>query len=134
MIAIEPLNERGRARHKCEACGLVTAPILPASAAKVRCKCWPIAPYDPTRAEKAANLFAATRKHVASGLSMVTPEVRAERLAICEGCELYDGKICRHKKCGCPIGAKRKFFDKLSWASSSCPLEKWTAEAEPLKE
>jgi len=125
MIAIEPMNDRGRARHKCEGCGLVTAPILPTSAAKVHCKCWPVEPYDPTRAEQLANLLKATGEHVANKCAKVTPESRAERLAICEACELYDGKICRHKSCGCKIRKAAGFIDKLTWESSKCPLGKW---------
>jgi len=55
-----------------------------------------------------------------------TEEQVAERFAICQQCEHFDGKACR--KCGCPVVRERKFVSKLSWANESCPVGKWGQE------
>ncbi len=76
-----------------------------------------------TLAQKAANFAASAAKHVAAGMPRATDEQVAERFAICQGCEHYDGKACR--KCGCPVVRERQFISKLSWAGESCPVGKW---------
>lgn len=48
------------------------------------------------------------------------------RLAICQGCEHYDGKACT--RCGCPVVRESRFVSKLSWANESCPVGKWGKE------
>lgn len=118
MIPIEPLNSEGRARHRCEGCGLVTAPILPTS--KVHCRCRP-----PGVIQSAVNFSQASIIHLVSGADTVADDVRNQRLSVCESCEKFDGKVCTHPKCGCSIKKKRAFIDKLSWASSVCPIGKW---------
>jgi hypothetical protein len=74
-------------------------------------------------ATKAANFATSAAKHVAAGMPQATDEQVAERFAICQGCEHFDGKACR--KCGCPVVREKKFFSKLSWANESCPVGKW---------
>jgi hypothetical protein len=76
-----------------------------------------------TLAQKAANFAASTAKHVAAGMPMASAEEIDRRFAICQGCELYDGKACR--KCGCPIVREKQFISKLAWAGQSCPVGKW---------
>jgi hypothetical protein len=79
----------------------------------------------PSLSQKVGNFAAATVQHVASGLAVVTREERDRRAEICRGCPLFDGRICTHSDCGCPVSAEQRFIDKLSWASSECPVRKW---------
>jgi hypothetical protein len=72
---------------------------------------------------KARNFAASATKHLAAGMPQATEEQVAERFAICQGCEHFDGKACR--KCGCPVVREKKFLSKLSWAGESCPVGKW---------
>lgn len=76
-----------------------------------------------THVLKVANFAASAAKHLAAGMPKATDEQVAERFAICQGCEHFDGKACR--KCGCPVVRERKFVSKLSWANESCPVGKW---------
>jgi hypothetical protein len=77
----------------------------------------------PSLVTKAANFAASAAKHLAAGMPQATDEQVAERFAICQGCEHFDGKACR--KCGCPVVREKKFLSKLSWAGESCPVGKW---------
>jgi len=77
----------------------------------------------PGLAAKAANFATSAAKHVAAGMPKATEAQIAERFAICQTCEHYDGKAC--KQCGCPVVREKKFFSKLSWANESCPVGKW---------
>lgn len=72
---------------------------------------------------KARNLAASAAKHLAAGMPRATDEQVAERFAICQRCEHYDGHACR--QCGCPVVRERKFISKLAWAGDSCPVGKW---------
>jgi hypothetical protein len=72
---------------------------------------------------KARNFAASATRHVAAGMPKATDAQVAERFAICQGCEHFDGKACR--QCGCPVVREKKFFSKLSWANESCPVGKW---------
>jgi ribosomal protein L40E len=78
---------------------------------------------NPSLAEKVANFAASAARHVAAGMPQATEEQVAERFAICQGCEHFDGTACR--KCGCPVVREKKFLSKLSWAGESCPVGKW---------
>lgn len=73
--------------------------------------------------QKAANFAKSAAKHLAAGMPRCTDEQVAERFAICQGCEHFDGKACR--QCGCSVVRERKFVSKLSWANESCPVGKW---------
>jgi len=73
--------------------------------------------------QKVANFAASAAKHVAAGMPQATEEQVAERFAICQACEHFDGTACG--KCGCPVVRERKFLSKLSWAGESCPVGKW---------
>jgi hypothetical protein len=72
---------------------------------------------------KAVNFATSAARHVAAGMPQATDEQVAERFAICQGCEHFDGRACR--QCGCPVVRERKFLSKLSWAGESCPVGKW---------
>lgn len=113
-------DERGRFIHKCERCENLRSSNYECPE-RLREACRAV----PGAAQRVANFAAASREHVKSGLALVSDEVRDQRLATCQACPLYDGTICTHPKCGCPIKLKRSWFDKLSWKSSTCPLNKW---------
>ncbi len=49
--------------------------------------------------------------------TLVPPEVKDERMALCNACEYYVKDKC--KKCGCQLRAKTQL------AASKCPLGKW---------
>lgn len=72
--------------------------------------------------QKVLNFGKAVVQHVATGMKLATPEEKARRLAICEGCAPYwDAKNqrCNHKDCGCNLQAK------AGWADQKCPVGKW---------
>jgi hypothetical protein len=76
-----------------------------------------------TLPQKVANFATSAAKHLAAGMPRATEEQVAERFAICQACEHFDGKACR--KCGCPIVREKQYISKLSWAGESCPVGKW---------
>lgn len=70
--------------------------------------------------DKARNFTAAAIQHVAVGMPEASPELQAERLAICEACELMTPeRTCRHKSCGCQLDRKS------AWLDQHCPIGKW---------
>jgi len=73
--------------------------------------------------QKAANFATSAAAHVAAGAPRCTQEQIDARFAICQACELFDGKACT--KCGCPIVREQAFVSKLSWAGEKCPVGKW---------
>jgi hypothetical protein len=77
----------------------------------------------PRLAAKVVNFAASAARHVAAGMPKATDAQIAERFAICQGCEHFDGAACR--KCGCPVVREKRFLSKLSWAGESCPIGKW---------
>lgn len=71
----------------------------------------------PGPGRKLVNFVVATTKHIAAGRPMATAEQKAERLAICQGCEHYDEGRCQ--RCGCGLEVK------AGWADQECPIGKW---------
>ena len=70
----------------------------------------------------AAGFGGAVVKHALAGLPLVSAEVKAERLATCEGCEKFDQhnpKFRTCSVCGCSMDVK------AGWAEQKCPLGKW---------
>jgi hypothetical protein len=129
ILQLEPVNAEGRARFRCDECGLVTTPLRPEYIHKLSCRCPRKTPVPPGILQAAANFTRAAAVHIATGAKTAPDEVREQRLSICQACHLFNGTACTHKQCGCSIKEKRGFIDKLSWASSKCPLDppKWTA-------
>ena len=80
----------------------------------------------PPVGQQARSLAKAAVKFAASGGATVPAEVRAERLAICRGCEWHDADRGRCGKCGC--GGL-----KLQLATERCPLDppKWAEYHSP---
>jgi hypothetical protein len=83
----------------------------------------------PSLARKAVNFTKACAKHVANRGRQCTDEEIATRYAKCMACPGGYMRCCRcnHPSCGCKISPKRKFVNKLSWASESCPIGEWGA-------
>jgi hypothetical protein len=78
----------------------------------------------------AVNLAKSSAKHLANGAELVSVNVHKERLLICQGCEFFNNenpKKPRCGKCGCFL------HKKTSWASESCPIDKWGAIAKKNK-
>lgn len=80
-------------------------------------------PQPPTLLQKAANFAAAAASHVAAGMPQASQEQIDARFAICQTCDLFDGRACT--KCGCPIVREKAYISKLSWAGERCPVGKW---------
>lgn len=78
----------------------------------------------PSAATQASNAIAAVGRVASAVLTgqavMASPEVKAERLAICQACEAFDVEHQRCKMCGCTMV-------KLMLATEKCPLGKWAA-------
>ena len=76
----------------------------------------------PSAGEMAKNFVVAMAESAKTGFKKVTSEQHAERMAICNACQFWDGKarmgMGKCMKCGCS-GAKQWF------ASSKCPIGLW---------
>jgi len=77
----------------------------------------------PNMFRKAANFARGSVDHAASGFENVSENVKSHRMKICNNCEFMIGSshnpVC--SRCGCYLNLK------TSWASQSCPVEKWGA-------
>ena len=65
----------------------------------------------------AARFTKAAVRHAADGMTEVTPEQQAARLAVCQTCPYAAKNSCGI--CGCFLSKK------AAWRSEDCPLEKW---------
>lgn len=72
------------------------------------------------------NFIAATTDHLKNGAKLCSDEQIEKRYSICNSCEHFINSSCG--KCGCPIIRNKRFISKLSWASSECPVGKWSKE------
>lgn len=70
-------------------------------------------------------------QHAQHGFPVTPEHARAQRLAICKGCEFYVNEKC--KKCGCGVKNKAAWLDKLGWADQRCPVGKWGPVVIPRK-
>lgn len=68
-------------------------------------------------AEKVFNFTSAVAAFVSDGFQLVDKETYAERMAVCELCELRSGNYCG--KCGCALSLK------ASGRVFQCPIGKW---------
>jgi hypothetical protein len=79
-------------------------------------------PSGPSVGQMAKNFVVAMTESAKTGFKKVTPEQHAQRMAVCNNCQFWDGKARmgagKCLKCGCS-GAKQ-------WlASSKCPINLW---------
>jgi len=115
-------------KHRCKVTGEIATYVPPGWFERPKERP-PLA--EPSLLAKAVNFSKAAAKHVAAGRPIATDEQVAERWAICQACEIFKPKsegqgVCTHKSCGCAlkaVGLTGK--NKLRWADSVCPLEKW---------
>lgn len=63
--------------------------------------------------------------HVYSGFPKSTQEEINYRFKICSSCDMYDKQHSQCLVCGCNIGQKKIFLNKLAWADQKCPIDKW---------
>lgn len=64
--------------------------------------------------------------HIWAGFPKSTSEQIISRYKICLSCDEYDQKNSQCMICGCNLGTKRIFMNKLAWADQECPLGKWS--------
>jgi uncharacterized paraquat-inducible protein A len=63
--------------------------------------------------------------HIWAGFPKSTQEQIEYRMNICEQCEMFDSKNSQCLICGCNLGRKKIFMNKLAWADQECPIQKW---------
>jgi hypothetical protein len=83
ITVIEPINAEGRARYRCDQCGLVTGPLRPEYIHKLSCRCPRTAAAPPGLLGRAKNFLMASADHAANQFRRVSDEVREQRLATC---------------------------------------------------
>ena len=77
-------------------------------------------------ASKVSRLSKAMARWIAAGRPRVTDEQRAERLAICGGCEHRDARADACKLCGCRLEHGVAMLpSKTEMATEDCPRGKW---------
>jgi hypothetical protein len=76
-------------------------------------------PIPPSVIARAVSATRAAVGFVASGLKVVSPEDRQQRLAICRACDRYDAASGQCLACGCAVRIK------AAMALQQCPLKKW---------
>lgn len=86
---------------------------------------WEVANRPPPPAKRIGNYAVATAKWITAGRPVRSDDEVAELRQICAECERFNGHVCTHPKCGCPVVRPSVFGDKLKWATEHCPLEKW---------
>lgn len=108
-------------KYKCKHCGFVVKNY------KIKKRCEVLKP--PSLTQRVMNFGEAAIKHVKNGLKHCTDEEVQQRYDICKSnkCGFFNEEhnVCMHQKCGCFIRNNGKFFDKLRWADSSCPIGLW---------
>ena len=114
----------GEEKYQCKFC----KQIIVSSSPKIDhlCKAQPRPITGPSLSRRAFNFFKALAKHAGDGFKRRTKEQIEEILDThCKRCKYFNGVICTHEKCGCNVNAEQKFFNKLSFASEKCPIDKW---------
>ena len=71
------------------------------------------------------NFSTAWISHITKGSPTCTQEEIDERYAICKVCDLFNGRMCTHKRCGCTVQEQKAFLNKIAWKDQTCPIQKW---------
>jgi hypothetical protein len=81
----------------------------------------------PSLVTKAFNFTKALAEHIADGGKKRSQEEILEILDLCKACPggYYNKEKDSCNKCGCPLTASRKFFNKLAMKSQHCPMKYW---------
>lgn len=127
-------QEGAKWRHECPLCGrselfpskeshllksVCTAQAAPAGSRPPR--------RPPSVIRRSINLLRDSARHISGGSRKVNDATRQARLAACQSCiKHFDGEVCTHPQCGCPMTDKRNGWrDALSWESKRCPVGRW---------
>lgn len=70
--------------------------------------------------QKAVSFAGSAINHAKNGFRDASIQTINKRLSICKNCDFYQDGSC--KQCGCNLNVK------VTWASESCPIGKWTTE------
>lgn len=65
--------------------------------------------------------------HVYAGFPKSTQQQIDLRYNICKRCEKFISTKSECGVCGCSLGDKKRFMNKLAWADQSCPIGKWSS-------
>lgn len=122
----DPCNKfTGRRADTCR--GIVDLPLETINAYRTR---WGLPPLEHTpmtlgqRAVSFIKVSAHTIKRVFQRKPLTVPqEVIDSRLASCNQCSYYANGTCL--MCGCSCNSSTQFQNKLSHASSECPIGRW---------
>jgi hypothetical protein len=63
--------------------------------------------------------------HIYSGCPKSSQDLINDRFNICLNCDMMDSVNNECMVCGCNIGRKKRFLNKLAWADQKCPINKW---------
>jgi hypothetical protein len=63
--------------------------------------------------------------HISLGMPKSSQSLIDYRFDICFRCSEYDAKNRQCSICGCNLGRKQIFLNKLAWKDQSCPINKW---------
>lgn len=63
--------------------------------------------------------------HIYSGCPKSSQDLINHRFNICFSCDMMDRANNECMVCGCNIGRKKRFLNKLAWADQKCPINKW---------
>ena len=75
-------------------------------------------------------LSAVARWELAGKPIRTDTEINAILVEHCTPCSFFNGEVCTHKLCGCPLKAGGEGWrNKLAWATESCPIGKWGVRA-----
>jgi len=82
-------------------------------------------PTPPGVLRRGYNYVRAWARWAASGYPIRNDAEITRLRGVCGACELFNGSICTHKKCGCGVAEGHWWGDKLRWATEDCPIQKW---------
>lgn len=64
--------------------------------------------------------------HVYAGFPKSTQAEILSRYCVCLQCDKLNIEKSECTVCGCSLGIKSQFFNKLAWADQECPIGKWS--------
>lgn len=77
----------------------------------------PLSTSEPTFRDKAIGFISSAAAFVADGMTLISEDEVANRLAVCSSCAEHEGNWCR--RCGCNLSLKAR------GRAFECPLGKW---------
>ena len=89
---------------------------------------WVPRPARPSIVRRIANVAAATVEHIRTGGRTLADDEREARMDVCKTCQRFDGAVCTHPSCGCPMNPQQNaFLSAIAWSEYNCPEGKWPA-------